>query len=355
MVRNYNSERAYCNSVRPFLALSLLLHHHYKHKKTMKMKAIELTKYGSPQFLKIVEREKPSIKDNEILIKIYASSVSSGDARIRRADPAIIRLIFGFKKPRKSVLGVVVAGEVESVGKAVKKYKIGDKVFGSSGMKFGAHAEYISISEDAVLAKKPENISYEEAAAIPFGATAALHFLKIAKIQKNQKVLIYGASGAIGTMAVQMAKNLGAHVTGVSSTSNLALLKELGADEVVDYTKENFAKNGESYDVIFDTVGKSSFWDTLKSLTRTGHLLLASADICLMLGSNLLALFSSKQISSGVIKESPEDMDFIKEEIEKGKLKAVIDKIFPLEQTAMAHAHVDTGHKKGNVIIQMKH
>lgn len=319
------------------------------------MKAIELTKYGSPEFLKIVEKEKPSPKDNEILIKLYASSVSSGDARIRRADPAIIRLIFGWKKPRKSVLGVVVSGEIEAVGKAVKKYQVGDQVFGDTGMNFGAHAEYIRLSEEAVLSKKPAGISYEEAAAIPFGATAALHFLKIANIQKNQKVLIYGASGAIGTLAVQMAKNMGAHVTAVCSSANIDLVQDLGADKVIDYTKEDFTKNGESYDVIFDTVGKSSFWGALKSLNKNGHLLMASAGMCLMLGSSILNAFTSKKISSGVIKTSAADMDFIKEEIEKGKLKAVIDKTFPLEQTALAHARVDTGHKVGNVIIQMLH
>ena len=171
------------------------------------MKAIELTKYGAPEFLQMIEVEKPSPKDNEILIKIHASSVSSGDARMRRADPFIIRLIFGFKRPRKPILGVVVAGEIEAIGKSVSNYKKGDQVFGSSGMNFGAHAEYVSVPEDAVLALKPGNMSYEEAASIPFGATASMHFLRIANIQQGQKVLIYGASGALGTMAVQLAKN----------------------------------------------------------------------------------------------------------------------------------------------------
>ena len=177
------------------------------------MKAIELTKYGAPEFLQMNEVEKPSPKDNEILIKIHASSVSSGDARMRRADPFIIRLIFGFKRPRKPILGGVVAGEIEAIGKAVSNFKIGDQVFGSSGMNFGAHAEYVSVPEDAVLALKPDNVTYEEAASIPFGATASMHFLRIANIQQGQKVLIYGASGALGTMAVQLAKNYGAEVT----------------------------------------------------------------------------------------------------------------------------------------------
>lgn len=321
----------------------------------MKMKAIECTKYGAPEFLKLVEIEKPSPKEKEVLIKIHATSVTSGDARIRRADPFIIRLIFGFKKPRKSVLGVVVAGEIEAVGKAVTNFKVGDPVFGSAGMNFGAHAEYVSVSENAALALKPGSMSYEEAAAIPFGATAALHFLSKANIQQRQKVLIYGASGAIGTLAVQLAKNMGASVTAVCSTSNIEMVKALGADNVIDYTKEDFTKNGETYDVIFDTVGKSSFWGALKSLNKKGCLLMASAGMGLLLGSAIASLFISKKIVSGVIKETAEDMNFIKQLIEKGKLKAVIEKTYSLDEIALAHAHVDTGHKKGNVIIRMNH
>ncbi|MDX2414178.1 MAG: NAD(P)-dependent alcohol dehydrogenase, partial [Bacteroidales bacterium] len=231
------------------------------------MKAIVCTKYGAPEFLQLQEVEKPSPKDKDILIKIHASSVSSGDARIRRADPFVIRLIFGFKRPRKSVLGVVVAGEIEAIGKSVSKYKPGDQVFGSSGMNFGAHAEYVAVPEDAVLALKPDNMTYEEAAAIPFGATASMHFLRIANIQQGQKVLIYGASGALGTMAVQLARNYGAEVTAVCSTSNIELMKSLGADHVIDYTKEDFTRNGKKYDVIFDTIGKSSLRKALMSLS----------------------------------------------------------------------------------------
>jgi 2-desacetyl-2-hydroxyethyl bacteriochlorophyllide A dehydrogenase len=318
------------------------------------MKAIECTKYGSPENLKLVEIQKPTPKENEVLIKIKATSVTSGDARIRRADPCIIRLIFGFKKPRKSVLGVVVAGEIEAIGKAVTKFKVGDQVFGSAGMNFGAHAEYVSVSENGVLALKPNNMSFEEAAAIPFGATAALHFLKIPKIKQGQKVLIYGASGAIGTLAIQLAKNYGAIVTAVCSSSNFTLVKSLGADKVIDYIKEDFSKSGETYDVIFDTVGKSSFSGALKSLNKKGHLLMASAGMGLMLGSAITSLFVTKKIVSGIIKETAEDMNFIKQLIENGKLKAVIDKTYSLEQTLMAHKHVDSGHKKGNVIIAIR-
>jgi 2-desacetyl-2-hydroxyethyl bacteriochlorophyllide A dehydrogenase len=315
------------------------------------MRAIELTKYGAPEFLQMKEVEKPLPKDHEILIKIHATSVSSGDARMRRADPFIIRLIFGFKRPRKAILGVVVAGEVEAIGKSVSNYKVGDQVFGSSGMRFGAHAEYVSVPEDAVMALKPNNMTYEEAAAIPFGATASMHFLRIADIQKGQKVLINGASGALGTMSVQLAKNHGAIVTAVCGSSNIELMKSLGADKVIDYTKEDFTRDGEKYDVIFDTVDKIPFRKALRCLNKNGHLLMASAGICTMIGGSITSIFIRKKIVSGVIKESAEDMNFFKQEIENGKLRAVIDKTFPLEQIAKAHAYVDKGHKKGNVIL----
>ncbi len=318
------------------------------------MKAIELSKYGAPEFLQMKEVEKPSPKENEILIKIHASSVSSGDARMRRADPFVIRLIFGFKRPRRPILGVVVAGEIEAIGTSVSKYKIGDQVFGSSGMNFGAHAEYVSVPEDAVLALKPCNMSYEEAAAIPFGATASMHFLRTANIQQDQKVLIYGASGALGTLAVQLAKNYGAEVTAVCSTPNVELMKSLGAHYVIDYTQEDFTRNGKKYDVIFDTIGKSSLRKALKSLSDNGYLLLASAGIGTMIGGSFKSMFIKKKIVSGVIKETVKDMNFFKQLIEKGSLKAVIDRTYPLEQIAEAHAYVDKGHKKGNVIISVQ-
>ena len=318
------------------------------------MKAIELTKYGAPANLQMKEVEKPSPRDSEILIKIHATSVSSGDARMRRADPYIIRLIFGFKRPRKPVLGVVVAGEVEAIGKDVSKFKTGDLVFGSSGMNFGAHAEYVSVPEDAVLALKPGNMTFEEAAAIPFGATASLHFLRIASIQQGQKVLVNGASGALGTMAVQLARNFGAELTAVCSTTNVELMKSLGADHVVDYTKEDFTAKGEKYDVIFDTIGKMPLKKALKSLNTNGQLLLASAGIGTMLGGTIRSIFSKKKIVSGVIKETVEDMNYFKQEIEEGRLNAVIDKTYSLEQIAEAHVYVDKGHKKGNVIISVQ-
>lgn len=319
------------------------------------MKAAICTKYGEPTVIKLEEVDKPTPKENEILVKIRATSVTSGDARIRRADPAIIRLIFGFKRPRKSILGVVIAGEIESIGSKVTKFKVGDKVYGTTGMSFGAHAEYQCVSEDRTLAIIPENISFEEAAAIPFGGTAAIHFLRAGNVQKDQKILIYGASGAIGTLAIQLAKERGAEVTAVCSGKNLELVRELGADHVIDYTKEDFSKNGIKYDFIFDTVGKSSFSKGLKSLTKKGTMMLASAGMNLMIRGAFTSMLGSKRIISGVIKETSEDLRFFSQLINERKLKAVIDKTFSLEEIASAHAHVDGGHKKGNVIIQMNH
>jgi 2-desacetyl-2-hydroxyethyl bacteriochlorophyllide A dehydrogenase len=319
------------------------------------MKAAVCTSYGKPEVLQLKEVEKPTPKEDQILLKIHSSSVTSGDARVRRADPYVIRLIFGFKRPRKSVLGVVVAGEVESVGSKVSKFKAGDKVFGTTGMSFGAHAQYQCISENGTLALIPENISYEEAAAIPFGGTASLHFLRKGNVKAGEKILIYGASGALGTMAVQLAKDMGAEVTAVCSGKNTEMVNELGADKVIDYTKEDFTKNGETYDVIFDTIGKSSFSAGMKSLKKKGVMLLASAGMGLMLRGAVTSILGSKKVISGVIKESAEDMQFFKKLIEAGKLKAVVDKVYALEEITMAHAHVDKGHKKGNVIINMNH
>lgn len=317
------------------------------------MRAAVCTKYGSPEYIKVVDVAKPSPRDTDILLKIYATSVSSGDARIRRADPPIIRLIFGWSKPRKSVLGVVVAGEVEAVGPNVTKFKVGDRVFGSAGMQFGAHAEYQRVDESGTLAVIPKNMSYTEAAAIPFGATTALHFLKKGTVQKGQKVLVYGASGAIGSMAVQLVKEFGAEVTAVCSGRNAEWVKELGADHVIDYTKEDFTKNGVHYDVIFETVGKTTISSNLSSLKKNGKLLLASASFGQMFRAALTSLFGAKKVISGVIKESAEDMEFIKRLIEEKKLCPVIDSTYELSEISQAHTRVDGGHKRGNVIVTM--
>lgn len=319
------------------------------------MKAAICPKYGKPEVLQIKNVEKPIAAADQILLKIHASSVTSGDARLRRADPFIIRLVFGLRGPRKSILGVVVAGEVAAIGSKVTNFKVGDKLFGTSGMSFGAHAQYQCISEDGTLAAIPEKMTYEAAAAIPFGGTAALHFLKKGNVSKGQKVLVFGASGALGTAAIQLAKERGAEVTAVCSGKNAKMVTELGADKVIDYTKTDFTQNSLKYDVIFETIGKSSFSKGMKSLKNDGTMLLASAGIGLMLRGALRSLFGSKKVLSGVIKESAEDMRFFKKLIEAGKLKAVVDKVYAFEEISRAHAHVDGGHKKGNVIIIMNH
>lgn len=315
------------------------------------MKAIIYTQYGAPEVLQLKDVDKPEPKDNEILVKIKATAVNSGDVRLRKADPFAVRFFFGLTKPNRNILGGVLSGEVEAVGAAVKLFKAGDQVFGTTGMSFGAYAEYKCLPENAVLALKPGNITHQEAAVIPFGATAALFFLRKADIQKGQKVLINGASGAIGTAAIQLAKYFGAHVTGVCSTANMDMVRSLGADKVIDYTKEDFTKNGETYDVIFDTVGKISFSKSLKSLTKKGVMILAASGMAGMLQGMWTSMTSSKKIITGLISQKAEDMSFLKKLIEDGQLKPVIDRSYSLEQIAEAHSYVEKGHKKGNVAV----
>lgn len=315
------------------------------------MKAIVYTQYGPPEVLQLKEVEKPVPKDNEILIKIKATAVNSGDLRLRKADPFAVRFFFGLTKPKKNILGGVLSGEVEATGNAVKLFKVGDQVFGTTGMSFGAYAEYKCLPESAVLAIKPNNMTYEEATVIPFGGTTALFFIKKANIQSGQKVLINGASGAVGTAAIQLAKYFGAHVTGVCSTANIELVKSLGADAVVDYTKEDFTKNGKMYDVIFDTVDKISFSNSLRTLNKKGILILGASGLSGMLQGLWTSMTSSKKVITGMISEKVEDINFLKGLIEQGKMKAVIDRTYPLAQMAEAHAYVEKGHKKGNVAI----
>ncbi|BDS15650.1 NAD(P)-dependent alcohol dehydrogenase [Aureispira anguillae] len=319
------------------------------------MKAIVCTQYGAPEVLQLSEVSQPSPKEDEVLIKNYATAVSSGDSRLRKADPFLIRLIFGFLRPRQPILGFVVAGVVEAVGKNVTQFKKGDNVYGTTNMSFGAYAEYKCLPEKGVLALKPQNISYEEAASIPFGGNTALYFLKQANIQAGQKVLIYGASGAIGTAAIQLAKYWGAEVTGVCSTSNLELVKSLGADKVIDYTKEDFSQKKEVYDVVFETVGKSSLSSCKKALKKKGTLLLAASGLTGMLQALWASIFSSQKVIAGVMSETAEDLVFFNQLIEQGKIQPVIDKTYPLEQIIAAHRYVDKGRKKGNVIITIAH
>lgn len=317
------------------------------------MKAIICTEYGSPDVLQLKEVEKPIPKDDEILIRIYSTTVNSGDVRIRKADPFAVRLFFGLLRPKTRILGSVFAGEIEAIGKDVNRFKVGDQIFGSTGMGFGAYAEYVCLPEEGAIALKPANMTYEEAAAIPFGATTSLIFLRDkGNIQNGQKILVYGASGALGTAAVQLAHYFGAEVTGLCSTANLELVKSLGADKVIDYTKEDFTKSGQTYDIVFDTVGKSPFSGCLKSLKEKGvYLKAVHLNLLPILRGLWTSMTSTKKVRGAIAIPCKEDLIFLKELIEAGKMKSVIDRSYPLEQIAEAHRFVEQGHKKGNVVI----
>ena len=317
------------------------------------MKAVVYTQYGSPEVLQLKDVAKPTPKDNEILLRIKATAVNSGDVRLRKADPFAVRFFFGLLKPKINILGSVFSGEVESVGKEVKLFKAGDQVFGHTDMHFGAYAEYICLPEDGSLALKPANISHKEAATIPFGGVTALHFIRKAKIKENQKVLIVGASGAVGSAAVQLVKSYGAIVTGVCSTANIDLVKSIGADNVIDYTKGDFTQNGEIYDLIFDAVNTVSVTRTLKSLTKNGIMILSAAGMSEMLQGLWVNISNSRKVLTGVISHKAEDIIYLKELIEAQKFKPVIDRSYPLNQVAEAHAYVEKGHKKGNVAIEV--
>lgn len=318
------------------------------------MKAVYCTAYGDPKVLQVVEIPTPNPQPDQLLIRIHATAVNSGDVRIRKADPWAVRLFFGFSKPKNPILGGVFSGEVVDLGTAVTQFKVGDSVFGSTGMEFGAYAEFKTISATATLTLKPESLTPIEAAAIPFGALTALHFIEKAHIRAGQKVLIYGASGAVGSAAIQLAKNLGAEVTAVCSGSNMDLMRKIGADKVINYQLEDLAVNKERYDVIYETVNKLSFSQSKKHLKKGGVLILGAAGLPQMLRAGL-ARISGLKVLTGVIKESVQGMNFIKKLIEEGKYKPVLDRTFTLDQIAEAHEYVDLGHKKGNVGIQITH
>ncbi len=322
----------------------------------MKMKAVVCTKYGSPEVLQLREIEKPTPNDNEVLVKVHAATVTMGDCELRRFKMpiwlwALARIGFGFRGPRKKILGQELAGEIESVGQAVTRFKKGDQVFAFTGLRLGAYAEYDCLFERGLIATKPANMTYEESAVVPVGGLHAMQFLRRANLQKGQKVLINGAAGSIGTIAVQFAKSCGAEVTGVDSTSKLDILRSIGADKVIDYTKEDFTKNGETYDVIFDTVGKSSYSDSIKSLKENGFYLLGNPGLSQPLRGRWTSMRSNKKVIGGMVSYKTEDLVFLKGLIEAGKIRSVIDRRYPLEQTAEAHRYVDTGQKTGNVVI----
>ena len=324
-----------------------------KHQTHTTMKAMTYAQYGAPEVLKLQQVTKPTPKDNEVLVRVIATAANSGDCRLRRADPWAVRLFFGLTKPKKAILGSVFSGQVEATGKNVTRFKVGDHVFGSTGMSFGAYAEYKCLPETGILAKKPANMSHREASTIPFGGTTALHFIRKARIKKGQKVLVYGASGSVGTAAVQLAKHYGAEVTGVCSTANVAMVKSLGADKVIDYTKEDFASNGEQYDVIYETVDKISYADSVKGLSANGTLILGASNPPDQLRGVWTSMTSSRKVLFGMISQKGEDIEFLKGLIENGSYKAVVDRSYPLEELAAAHRYVEQGHKKGNVAITL--
>ena len=329
------------------------------------MKAIVWTEYGPPDVLQLKEVEKPAPKEDEVLVRIFATTVTAGDCEMRSLSGALwyrlpLRIYVGLKKPtRITILGMELAGEIESAGKDVKLFKEGDQVFAATGMVgMGACAEYICLPEEpeeGALAIKPANMTYDEAAAVPVGGLEALHFLRQGNIQSGQRVLINGAGGTIGTFAVQLAKNFGAEVTGVDSTGKLDMLRSIGADQVVDYTQEDFTKSGETYDFVLDVVGKSSFSGSIRSLKQNGIYLIANPGLSQMVRGRWTSMTTTKKVIFGAASPKTEDLLFLKELIEAGKIKSVIDRRYPLEQTAEAHRHVEKGHKKGNVVITLEH
>jgi NADPH:quinone reductase-like Zn-dependent oxidoreductase len=325
------------------------------------MKAIVYEKYGPPEVLQIKEIEKPTPKSNEVLVKVHAATVTLFDCWNRSSTAPTgfgipMRIASGIRKPKQPILGTEFAGEIEAVGKNVTLFRKGDQVFGFTGMSSGTYVEYRCMPEDGMLAPKPANMTYQEAATVPYGALTALYFLRKGNIQSGQKVLIFGASGGVGNYAVQLAKHFGAEVTGVCSTPKLEMVKSLGADQVIDYTQEDFTKSDETYDIIFDTIGKTSVSRSKRSLKKNGFYLFATFGLPLLVQILWLKLTSNKKVGPlGVVEERTEDLIFLKKLIEAKEIKSIVDKCYPMEQAADAHRYVESGQKKGNVIITVAH
>jgi NADPH:quinone reductase-like Zn-dependent oxidoreductase len=332
------------------------------------VKAIVYTEYGSPDVLKLAEVSKPTPKDNEILIKVHAASVKIGDIwarNIKAISPSqfsmsfpfwvLTRLMFGVNKPKINILGAEFAGEVETAGNKVTLFKKGDQVFGYRGTAFGAYAEFLCMPENGLVALKPVNMTFDEAATVPYGALTALNLLRKANIQRGQTILISGASGGIGSYAIQVAKHYGAEVTGVCGTPRVALVKALGASHVIDYTKEDFTQNGKTYDVIFDVLGKSSFSRCQNSLTENGIYLLASFKIPQLWQMLTTTMRGGKKVVCALSSETPADLLYIKKLVEAAEIKTIVDKRFPLEQTTDAHRYMEAGQRVGNVVIVVEH
>lgn len=324
------------------------------------MKAIVYEKYGPPEVLQLKEVEKPTPKVNEVLIRTHVATVTSGDRRVRSLDVPIgfrliMRLVFGISRPKQPVLGTELAGVIESIGRDVRKFTPGERVFAFSDAAMGCYAEYKCMPEDGAVVQIPSNLNFEEAGAMSFGGTTALFFLKKANLRTGEKVLINGASGGVGTAAVQLAKHFGAYVTGVCSSANMELVRSLGANQVIDYSKEDFTRNGETYDVIVDTVGNAPFSRCKASLKEGGRLLLMLAGLYEMLSASWKSMISGKKIIAGPATGGAEELRFLADLAGKGEFRPVIDRRYPFEQIVEAHRYVDTGHKKGNVVISFAH
>jgi NADPH:quinone reductase-like Zn-dependent oxidoreductase len=313
------------------------------------MRAAVYRRYGPPEVVRIEQVPKPRPKANEVLIRVHASTVSAADWRLRQADPFFARLFFGLFAPKRGVLGMELSGTVEEVGRKVTRFAVGDQVFGLAGLRFGGHGEYVCLPEKGELAKKPANIGLDEAAAVCFGGFTALRFLRAAGIGAGQRVLVCGASGSVGVFAVQLARHFGARVTGVCSTANLELVKSLGAEQAVDYTREDYSKAGPVYDIVFDTVGKGGFSRSMRSLKPEGTYACCAPQWAGL--APFLARIGGRKLVTVMAKADPADLAFLASLIEAGKLRTVIDRRYPLARIVEGHRHAQAGHKKGHVLV----